>query len=135
MAGDPRSRKITLNYTGGSISAPIGFFEWLLGDNFDQLVTESEDKSVSVSGHSRTRVIGGPATPVSAHTYSYKQWPTSEAGFADGGTVCIFYWADEPSGYTARVSGSMSALGIWLQANQTRSTTFRTQRGTKYGPF
>ncbi len=135
MTSDPFSKKITLNYTGGSITAPIGFFQWMLGDNYEQLATEPVDKEVSVTGHQRTRVIGGPSTAVSGHTYTYKQWPTSEAGFASGGTVCFFYWQDEPSGYTARVNGSMYALAEWLKANQFRSTTFRTQRGTKYGPF
>ena len=135
MATDPDARKITINYTGGSIHMTIGALKSLLGDNYSSLVSEAEDKSVSVASHSRTRVIGGTTTSVAAHTYSYKQWPTSESGLADGGDVVFVSWPDSDGMWTARVTGSFADFGTFLQTNATSPSFFRSQRGTKYGPF
>ena len=135
MAVDPDARKITVNYTGGSIYMTIGALRSLLGANYDTLVSQPEDREVSVVSHSRTRVIGGPSTPVSAHTYTYKQWPTSESGLADGGSVVLVSWQGSDGEWTARVTGSFADFGTFLQANATSPSFFRSQRGTKYGPF
>ena len=104
-------------------------------NNYDTLVSQAEDKDVSVVAHSRTRVIGGPTTAVSAHTYTYKQWPTSESGFADGGAVVLVSWSGSDGEWTARVTGSFADFGTFLQDNATSPSFFRSQRGTKYGPF
>ena len=135
MAVDPDARKITVNYTGGSIYMTIGGLKSLLGTNYDTLVSQSQDKEVSVTAHSRTRVIGGPTTSVAAHNYTYKQWPTSESGFADGGSVVLVSWQGSDGEWTARVTGSFADFGTFLQANATSPSFFKSQRGTKYGPF
>ena len=135
MNPDEEARKVTINYTGGSLHMTIGALKSLLGANYDNLISEAEDKEVSVSSHSRTRVIGGASTSVSAHTYNYKQWPTSEAGFADGGAVVLISWAGSSGEWTGRVTGSFARFGSFLQANATSPSFFRSQRGTKYGPF
>ena len=135
MAADPDARKVTINYDGGSLYMTIGALKSLLGANYDNLVSQAKDASVTVSGHSRTRVIGGPSTAVAGHSYTYKQWPTSESGFADGGNVVLLSWKDSDGEWTGRVTGSFSDLGTFLQANATSPSFFRSQRGTKYGPF
>ena len=135
MTADPDARKVTVNYTGGSIYMTVGALKSLLGDNYDTLVSQAEDKVVGVSGHSRIRVIGGATTPVIAHTYTYKQWPTSESGFADGGSVVLLSWPGSDGEWTARVTGSFADFGTFLQTNATSPSFFRSQRGTKYGPF
>ena len=135
MAVDPDARKITVNYTGGSIYMTIGALKSLLGANYDTLVSQAENVDVSVSAHSRTRVIGGPSTPVTAHSYTFKQWPTSESGFADGGAVVLVSWQGSDGEWTARVTGSFSDFGTFLQTNAQSPSFFRSQRGTKYGPF
>jgi|TARA_B100001939_G_scaffold235387_1_gene202893 hypothetical protein len=135
MAADPDARKITINYTGGSVYMTIGALKSLLGSNYDTLVSQPEDVTVDVDGHPRVRVIGGPSIQVAAHTYTYKQWPTSESGFADGGSVVLVSWQGSDGEWTARVNGSFADFGTFLQDNATSPSFFKSQRGTKYGPF
>jgi hypothetical protein len=63
---DPKARKISIGFPGGSLTATRGLLEALFGTN---LVNSSQygEETVSVQGHSRTRVIGGASTPVAAH--------------------------------------------------------------------
>ena len=113
----------------------IGALKSLLGAGYDNLVSQAEDKEVSVTSHSRTRVIGGPSTAVSGHTYTYKAWPTSESGFADGGKVVLVSWEGSSGEWTARVTGSFADFGTFLSSNGQKPSFFRSERGTKYGPF
>lgn len=135
MTLDPEARKITINYAGGSIYMTIGALKSLLGDNYETLVSTAEDAEVSVTAHSRTRVIGGPTTAVAAHTYTYTKWPTSESGFADGGSVVLVSWLGSDGEWTARITGSFADFGTFLQNSAQAPSFFRSQRGTKYGPF
>lgn len=135
MANDLLARKITVNYDGGSLYMTQGALQSLFGDNFDSLVSTPTEKQVTVAAHSRTRVIGGPSTNVSGHTYTYQQWPTSESGFADGGNVVYLAWTGSEGEWTARVTGSFADLGVFLAANTSNNVVFRSQRGTNYGPF
>ena len=135
MTADPDARKITINYTGGSIYMTIGALKSLLGENYENLVSTAEEAEVSVTAHTRTRVIGGASTPVAAHTYTYTKWPTSESGFADGGSVVLVSWLGSDGEWTARVTGSFADFGSFLQSSASGPAFFRSQRGTKYGPF
>lgn len=135
MATDYDAAQITLNYEGGSLSMALGNAKSLFGTNFDQLSGEGKNVTVAVSAHQRFRVIGQPPTNVSAHQYTYKQWPTSEAGGARGGQVVILEWATSEGEWTGRITGSCSKLGIFLDTFTNEAVTFRTQSGTKYGPF
>ena len=112
-----------------------GALQSLFGAALEQLTSTAEDVSVSVTGHSRTRVIGGDVTAVSGHSYTYKQWPTSESGQAAGGAVVYMAWPGSEGSWTARVTGSFSDLGTFLQNQTPTGVTFVSQRGTKYGPF
>ena len=135
MASDPDAREITINYEGGSLSMALGNAKDLFGENSPVVNPPSVDKNVSVKSHSRTRVIGGPTTSISAFQYTYKQWPTSTSGNAKGGKIIYMSWESSEGEWTARVSGSMADLGAFLISSAAKTTTFRTQRGTKYGPF
>ena len=135
MSVDYDARQVTLNYTGGSLSMALGNAKNLFGDDFDQITGAGVETTVSVAGHQRIRVIGGPSTTVSAHTYTYTQWPTSEAGGARGGEPVMLDWEGSDGEWTGRVSGSMAALGTFLNTNTGKVVVFRTQSGTKYGPF
>jgi hypothetical protein len=132
---DPDAKDLTLNYPGGSLTMPLGALKDLLGDTFEGLTPVPETKSVSVKSHSRTRVIGSPSTTVSGFSYEFTQWPTSQANNAAAGEVVLLSWDGSDGPWTGRVSGSLSALGIFLVANSTKPVAFRSQRGTKYGPF
>ena len=135
MTFDPLAVKQTINYTGGSITMTVGALQSLFGDALEELTSVAEDVTVNVTGHSRTRVIGGASTAVSGHSYTYKQWPTSESGQASGGDVVYLAWPGSAGSWTARVTGSFSDLGTFLQNQTPTGVTFVSQRGTKYGPF
>ena len=107
----------------------------IFGADFDGLSPVPAEKTVTVKAHSRVRVIGQPATNVAGYNYIYAQWPTSTASNAAAGTVIYMTWAGSDGDFTARVSGSMSALATFFTANVKKTLSFRTQRGTKYGPF
>lgn len=128
-------RIITINYTGGSITATRGLinavFKDGVGDDFDT----PEVVDVSVTSHQRTRVIGGASTSVTAHSRNYKGWPTSQANNAAAGNVIYLNWQGEPDWWTARVTGAMADFATFLKDNTNQTTVFRTSRGTKYGPF
>ena len=135
MAVDPDAREITLNYTGGSLSMTIGNAKSLFGEDSDLLVAEGEAVSTAVKAHSRTRVIGGDTTNVTAHTRDYVQWPTSQANNAAAGKLILMTWEGSDGTWSGRAAGSMAALGTFLNTSAAKPVVFRTARGTKYGPF
>lgn len=129
------ARRITLNYTGGSLEMAVGNAKDLFGSDYSQLASTAVPTQVSVKSHQRVRVIGQPATTVSAHDYTYQQWPTSQSGLAQGGTVILMRWEGSGGDWTCRVTGSMAALSTFLSTVAPKPVAFRTERGTNYGPF
>jgi hypothetical protein len=132
---DPDARDLTLNYPGGSLTMALGDLKDLLGDDFAGLTPVPETKQVTVKSHSRVRVIGQPASNVTGFSYEFTQWPTSQANNAASGEVVLLTWDGSDGSWTGRVTGAFSALGIFLVANSTKPVAFRSERGTKYGPF
>ena len=135
MTDDPKARDLTLNYAGGSLTMSRGALEDLFGEDATVLTPVPDTKQVTVKSHSRTRVIGEPASNVTGFSYELTQWPTSQANNAAAGEVVLLSWDGSDGDWTGRVTGSMSALGIWLVDTSTKAVVFRTERGTKYGPF
>ena len=132
---DSESKQITLNYKSGSITMALGNAKDIFGDDFADIEGESKETTVSVKTHSRTRVIGGPSTSVSGYSYKYQQWPTSLASNAAAGTVILMEWDGSDGPFTARVSGSIADAATYFSDNVKKNLAFRTERGTKYGPF
>lgn len=135
MTNDPKARDITLNYSGGSLTMSRGALESLFGEDATVLTPVPDTKQVTVKSHSRVRVIGEPASNITGYSYELTQWPTSQANNAAAGEVVLLSWDGSDGDWTGRVTGSMSALGIWLVDTSTKAVVFRTERGTKYGPF
>ena len=135
MADDPKAKQFTLNYAGGSITSTVGVFESLFGEDSEVLNPVPTTETVTVKSHSRVRVIGQPATTVTGYSYENIQWPTSQANNAAAGEAVLFSWEGSDGSWTGRVSGALSALGVFLAANSTKTVVFRSERGTKYGPF
>ena len=135
MATDLDSKQITLGYTDGSLTMTRGNAKDLFGDDSTVLDPARPDVSASVKGHSRVRVIGGASTTVTAHNRNYKQWASRNANNAAAGTLIYMEWEGSEGVWSARVTGTMAALGTFLQANAPKLTAFRTARGRKYGPF
>ena len=132
---DPKARKISIGFPGGSLTATRGLLEALFGVN---LVNSSQygEATVPVQGHSRTRVIGGASTPVAAHSYEAKKYPTGQRGGGSGGESIQFLINGD--WWTARLSGSHQALNDWLSDSPGSSTSalqWRSEKGTPYGPF
>ena len=113
----------------------VGNAKDLFGENNGLLRPEGEEISASVKSHSRTRVIGGSSTNVTAHNREYIQWPVSQANNAAAGKLIYMTWEDSEGTWSARATGSMSRLGTFLNAAAAKPVAFRTSRGTKYGPF
>ena len=135
MTNDPKARDVTLNYAGGSLTMSRGALESLFGEDATVLTPVPDTKQVTVKSHPRVRVIGEPASNVTGFSYELTQWPTSQANNAAAGEVVLLSWDGSKGDWTGRVTGSMSALGIWLVDTSTKAVVFRTERGTKYGPF
>lgn len=132
---DPKARKISIGFPGGSLTATRGLLEALFGTN---LVNASQygEATVSVQGHSRVRVIGGASTPVQAHNYVAKKYPTGQRGGGSGGEAIQFLYGGD--WWTARLSGSHQALNDWLSdspGSGTQAIQWRSEKGTSYGPF
>ena len=135
MADDPKARELTVNYPGGSLTMPIGTLESLFGQDAEILNPVPDTVQVGVKTHPRIRVIGQPSTQVASYTYEQIQWPTSQASNAAAGEAVLFAWEGSDGNWTGRVSGALSALGVFLSANSIKTVVFRSERGTKYGPF
>ncbi len=135
MASDPKASDFTINYEGGSLTMPRGNLEDIFGDDFADLNPDEKKTSVTVKQHTRTRVIGGSSTTILPFSYSYTSWPRSEANNAAAGRVAIFTWKDSDGNWDGRVTGSFADLGTFLSKKSPKTINFRTERGTKYGPF
>ncbi len=136
MTLDTQARQVALNFPGGSLTATKGLLEAVFGPDLTGAGESVTTSTVSVSGHSRVRVIGGPATSVGSYNYARKKYPSSVAGGAAGGEAIALlvngsYW-------TARLTGSHQAFADFLTGASfflSGALFWRSERGTQYGPF
>ena len=92
-------------------------------------------KTVEVKAHSRVKTIGGASKSIDRYSYEFKSWPRSSASNASAGTVILLEWEGSEGDFTGRVTGPMWRACDYLSQNVKKVLGFRTQRGTKYGPF
>ena len=135
MANDPEAKKVSINFDGGTVVMTFGMAKSLFADSNQYITPEADDVSVAVKGHTRTNVIGGPSTPVTAYNYTYKSWPRLPGGTSSGGEAIQMRWETSDGWWTARLHGSAAAFGTFLAATSPLGVSFKTERGTKYGPF
>lgn len=136
MPADLKAKKVALNFPGGSLTATKGLLEAMFGPNLTGAGANVTVGTVTVSGHSRTRVIGGPSIAVGGYSYTDKKYPTTVGGGAAGGKVVMLlvdgkYW-------TARLNGSYQNLADFITGTSfffDGAFFFKTERGTTYGPF
>jgi hypothetical protein len=136
MALDTQARKIALNFPGGSLSATKGLLEAIFGPNLTGAGGQVETSTVSVSGHSRQRIIGGPSKAVSAFNYVRKKYPAADAGGPAGGEAIALLV--NGSWWTARLTGSHQSFCDFLTGasfTMSGALLWRSEKGTKYGPF
>ena len=135
MAGDLNARRMTINYEGGSIEMAVGNVKSLWSDQTISDFTGGEEVSVTVKGHTRTRVIGGPSTTVASNTYVYTQFPSSGNSQAAGGEEVMVSWDGSEGWWTARVNGPLWKLGEYLNSTVPNDAFFKAKGGRTYGPF
>ena len=135
MAIDVDAREITINYDGGSLTMNNGNAKNLFGADNALVSAPGVSKDVSVKAHSRTRIIGGATTSVSAFSYSYTQWPVGGHGQAAGGTPVMMYWTGSEGEWQARVSGSLWEFAKFLKTASPKNVWFTAKGGQSYGPF
>ena len=135
MAQDPDAQSVSINFDGGTVVMTQGMAKSLFWDQTDFVTPGGQDVSVSVKGHTRTNVIGGPTTSVGAFNYTYKSWPRLPGGNSSGGQAIMMRWDGSEGWWTARLHGSASDFGTFLDSISTLPVSFKTARGTKYGPF
>ncbi len=135
MTLDPKARKLSINFPGGTLTATRGLLEAVWGP---QLIETAEPAvaTVSVSGYLRQRLIGGPTKTVAANTYTRKKYPVSVASGAAGGEAIMLNVSGK--WWTARLSGSHQAFCDFLRGStfyQNAPLLWKSQRGKGYGPF
>ena len=135
MTIDVDAREITINYDGGSLTMTVGNAKDLFGADNPLVSAAGVSKDVSVKAHSRTRIIGGASTSVSATTYTYTQWPVGGHGQAAGGTPVMMYWTGSEGAWQARVSGALWEFGEFLKTASPKNVWFTAKGGQSYGPF
>ena len=136
MAIDLKAKKVALNFPGGSLTASKGLLEAMFGPKLTGAGENVTVGTITVSGHSRTRVIGGPSTAVGGYSYTDKKYPTTVSGGASGGKVVMLlvggkYW-------TARLSGSLQNFADFITGTSfffNGAFFFKSERGTTFGPF
>lgn len=135
MAQDFDAAPVTINYEGGSITMPIGNAKNLFGDDgYELLRPQGEDVTIRKPTHQRVRLIGGPSTTVKETTYTYKKWPRTAKSQSAGGQQILMGWEGSEGMWSARMTGSASDLGTFLNSAAPKPVRFET-KGSKYGPF
>jgi hypothetical protein len=132
MAVDKKARKFSLTWDGGYLTATVGLLTALYGADFAEKVGAGKAKTVSVKGHTRTRVIGGPSTPVSSYDYSVIDYPRRINGGAAGGQPIKI--EVDGSWWSARLGGSVQDFKAFLAGagKPTAPFSFMTEKGGLY---
>ena len=135
MTIDPKAKKMTYTFNGGSITATRGLLEEIFGPTLVSNELE-EEKAVSRIGHERRVVIGGPATFVKPASYTLKRYGTTAGQGASGGEEISFMVGSDF--WTARLYGSHKAFNAFLKTATWQSGSqcvWYSAKGKKYGPF
>lgn len=136
MALDTQARKVALNFPGGSLKATKGLLEAIFGPNLSGAGESVQTSTITVSGHSRVRVIGGDSTSVASTSYVRKKYPSGATGGAAGGEPIALlvngkYW-------TARLTGSHQNFNDFLTGASfflSGALFWKSEKGKPYGPF
>jgi hypothetical protein len=132
MAADPKARKFSINWAGGYLTATRGLLEAIYGPTFMDTVGAGKAKSIAVKGHQRVRVIGGPTTTITPHSYGVIDYPRKVKGGAAGGQAIKIQI--EGSWWSARLGGSIQDFKAFLAGvgKPKIAFVFSTERGGEY---
>lgn len=130
---DNKAKKLTLNFPGGYLTATRGLLEAMF-DDLEALIPDAEPVTVSVKGHTRTRVIGGVSKTIAPNTYTLQKYPATVAGGPAGGEPIMVNLGED--WWTARLGGSHQAFAAFLSDGKAATNLFwKSEKGTNYGPF
>jgi hypothetical protein len=135
MAQDLLATKVSIGFTGGTITATRGLLEAVFGDNFVKDAAEME-KTVTRRAHTRRRVIGGPTSGVAGAQYTQPVGGTRSSGSALGGEAVRVLVDDK--WWIMRLSGSHKAFNELLGSGlyQGGKVVFwKSEAGRTYGPY
>ena len=137
MPADPKARRFSLPFTGGSLNATMGLLQKLVPAGLNTVFLNDETYTVNVDTHTRRKFPGGPATTVQSHTYTARRYPKgSGSGIATGENIRIYV---DGEWWSARLTGSHYRFNNWL-----KNSDFLVQDGIiwkgerskeTYGPF
>lgn len=132
MATDPKARKFSLTWDGGYLTTTVGLLQGLYGADFMENVGAGAAKTVSVKGHTRTRVIGGPTKTIATYNYNLIDYPRRLSGGASGGQPIQIEFAG--AWWTARLGGSVQDFKAYLAGvgKPTAPFVFMTEKGGIY---
>lgn len=132
MAVDVKARTFSLTWDGGYLTAKRGVLEALYGQDFMNKVGAGKAKSVTVKGHTRTRVIGGPAKTIAGFSYNMIDYPRRVKGGAAGGQPIVL--DIDGDRWTCRLGGSVQDFKAFLAGvgKPDKAFTFFTERGGEY---
>jgi hypothetical protein len=135
MAQDLLASRVSVGFTGGTITATRGLLEAVFGAQFvkDGLTGE---KQISRRAHTRRRKIGGPSTSVASAQYSVPAVSASSGGQALGGEAVRVLVGGK--WWTMRLTGSHKAFNALLGSGLFEGgkvVFWRAESGKKYGPY
>jgi hypothetical protein len=135
MAQDLLASRVSVGFSGGTLTATRGLLEAVFGPAFvkDALTAE---KSVSRRAHTRRRKIGGAATSVSSAQYTVPQVASTSGGQALGGEAIRVQVGGK--WWTMRLTGSHKSFNALLGSGLFEGgkvVFWRAESGRKYGPY
>lgn len=130
------SKETALAFPGGTLTSTYGNLIQTVAIDSIGFQCNPPTKQVSVTSTTVTRTIGGASSSRSAYTFTKKQYNKKNAGNAAAGEpVRVVTSVGE---YTARLTGSMSALADFLCSNGSAiydGFSVYSPAGAEYGPF
>lgn len=132
MAFDQDARKFSVSWDGGNLTTTVGVLKALYGPDWEGTVGAGAAKTVNVKSHTRTRIIGGPTTSVSAYGYNVIDYPSRRRGGGAGGQAIRILL--DGSFWTARLQGSVQDFKAFLAGvgKPLKPFTFLTEKGSEY---
>ncbi len=127
----------TINYTGGSLTAPRGTLAAMFEAGKYDSGCESVLRERSRRTYTRSDYIGAPSRVVDASQWQEVKYNSSTKSLAAGGEAIQIRINGEWWG--ARLSGNHSNFMTWLCGENTAGNlsgviAWRSERGTTYGP-
>jgi hypothetical protein len=133
---DRWTKESALSYPGGTLTSAYGNLVQTISIDSIGFQCSPPEKAVSVPASNPVLTIGQPAISRKSYSYNRKQYAKKNSSLAAAGhQVRVVTAVGE---YTARLTGSISALATYLCDNNNAlydAVYVYSPRGAEYGPF